>query len=123
MTLLPVMIVALVTALQGYPVLGFLYYGFPLGMGIAWVWTWYVLHTTLATIIVGEETIAVRSVWQQAERETTSPNWELLFDLRHEKAHLTMSLGLQSYDLSLNQWHDADTLVKALIRVRQATRG
>lgn len=122
MILLPVMIITLVVALQGYPILGFLYYGFPLGVGLAWIWTWYVLQTTLATIIVDEEAIAVKSVWQQAEYPPTSPAWERLFDLRQDRESITMSLGLQSYDLSLQNWQDADVLLKALIRVRHATR-
>lgn len=120
MTLLPLMIATLIAALQGYPILGFLYYGFPSAMLLAWLWTWHVVRTTLATIYVRQDAVATQTVWQAAAH--LAPDWEQLFDVRRAKHDVTLTIGLRSYDLNLREWSNAETLMQALIDIRHATR-
>ena len=115
--MLPLMIAALVAALQGFPALPFLVFGAPTAFLVATAWTHHRMHITLAEVHVGEEAAAVFSVWD-CTRPVRVIDWRPVLDLRHSRSSLTLTLGDTSYSLDAEAWPALDDLLADLKEAR-----
>jgi hypothetical protein len=117
--MLPLMIAALVTVLQGFPALAYLTIGFPIVLVLALAWTVYRLMTTPAAVFVRTGFAAVRSVWDHLFRKPTW-TWLRIFDLRVSRTSLIAGLGDASYVFDRDDWPDPEALLDALRAARDA---
>ncbi len=114
--LLPVMIGALVAALQGYPALSYLLVGFPGAIAVAMLWTHYRLRTTLAEIRVRPDAAALRTVWECAREEPL--RWMRVLDLRTNRSAIEATVGRGTYALRTARWPEHEALLEALRQAR-----
>ena len=117
--MLPIMIGALVTVLQGLPALTYLTVGFPAALVVSVLWTLFRMQTTVAEIHVRPGAAAVRSVWECLRARPL--RWMLIFKLRTATTALTLALGDTTYELDRAAWPDADALLDTL-KAARATR-
>ena len=117
--MLPIMIRALVTVLQGFPALTYLTVGFPSALLLAVLWTLFRMQATVAEISVRPGAAAVRSVWESLRARPL--RWMPIFELRTASTTLTLALGDTTYELDRAAWPDADAVLDTLIAAR-ATR-
>jgi len=103
MTMLPVMIGTLVAMLQGISVLSVLYIGFPVAALLAFGWTWIQLRTKVCEILVSDQKIAMRSVFSAAV-PTEKHHWKLLIDMRRNGKGVTITVGLEEFNLEPEDW-------------------
>lgn len=117
----PVMLGALAAALQGGPVLRFLWIGLPAALLAATAWTHFRLGRTLAEIHVREDAAALRTVaaclWSDAP-----PAWQPVHDLRVTDSLIQTSIGHQAYELPRAEWPNHEVLLQALKQARSHTR-
>ncbi len=116
--LLPVMIGALVAALQGFPALSYLLFGFPGAISVAAVWTHYRLRTVIAEIQVSPDMAALRTVWECAREEP--PSWRRVLDLRLTRTTTEATIGRGAYVLRKARWPEHEKLLEALRQARDA---
>jgi hypothetical protein len=116
--ILPIMIGALLTVLQGYPALLYLLIGFPVAILVAASWTLFRMQATVAEIHVRPGAAAVRSIWDCAHNRALQ--WMPIFELRTEKQNLTVALGDTTYELDGASWPDAQALLATLQQARYA---
>ena len=116
--MLPIMIGALVTVLQGFPALTYLTVGFPAALVASMLWTLFRMHTTIAEIYLRPGAAAVRSVWECLHAHPL--HWMPIFELRTATTTLTLALGDTTYELDRTAWPDADLLLETLRAARAA---
>jgi hypothetical protein len=114
--MLPVMIGALVAALQGYPALSYLLVGFPGAIAVATLWTHYRLRTTLAEVRVRPDAAALRTIRECARDEP--PVWQRVLDLRTTRSTLEATIGRGTYTIRTARWPEHDALLEALRHAR-----
>ncbi len=116
--MLPIMIGALVTVLQGFPALTYLTVGFPAALVASMLWTLFRMQTTVAEIHMRPGAAAVRSVWECLHAQPL--RWMPIFELRTATTTLTLGLGDTTYELDRTAWPDADLLLETLRAARTA---
>jgi len=109
--MLPVMIGTLVAMLQGYSVLWVLYLGFPLALVVASFWTWLQLRNSICEILISEDKMAFRSVFDVAE-PSRGQEWKLLLDMHPSSSGFTVTVGLEQFDLVSSDWPEWPELVE-----------
>lgn len=115
--MLPVMIGALVAALEGFSLLPFLYAGFPAALLLALLWVRFRMQATLAEICIDRGRAAVQTVWDLI-RKTGGPAWHPVLDVRRDAAGFTLTLGLDVYELKLQDWPEGERLIDELRQAR-----
>lgn len=118
---LPIMIAALLAALQGYPILPFLTIGFPLAIVTALLWTAFRLALLPAELHVRRYTVAYRTVWDTL-RHDTPRRWQRVLDLRLMQGRLTVALDDETLELRRSDWPSFDALLGRLQHARDMTR-
>jgi len=101
--MLPVMMGALVGMLQGYPVLGFLYFGFPISLLVASGWSWIQVRNIICEVHIHDGVVAIRSQWEAADLPSAL-NWRRLIDSSEIESGLRITLGLEEYSLHRQEW-------------------
>jgi hypothetical protein len=119
--MIPVMIGALAAALEGYSLWKFLYIGFPGALLVALLWARFRLQATPVEIFVDHDRAAVRTAWDLIRRPGVL-DWFPVLDVRRDEAVLTMTLGLDVYELTYDDWPDGELLVEALRQARRLSR-
>lgn len=110
--MLPIMIGALVTVLQGFPALVYLTLGFPLAVLAAMGWTYYRLVATPAELHVRPGAAAIRTVWATVHDRPLI--WRSILELRTSRSTVTVTLSDAAYELARDEWPDTDDLLDAL---------
>lgn len=113
----PVMIAALVMALQGDPVLDLLIWALPAGLGLATVWARFQLGKTLAEVHVRAEQAAVRSV-QDCLGQPAPLLWDHIYEIRKTSSDVILTVGWDTYHLPYADWPDHHALVETLRAAR-----
>jgi len=101
--MLPVMIVTLVAMLEGQQVLSAIYVGFPVALSLAAAWTWIRIRDIIVEIHVGEDRIAVRSLYDAAMPEKDL-HWSRLLDARRDGSRLSLQIGHEEFRLEEHDW-------------------
>lgn len=116
--ILPIMIGALLTVLQGYPALLYLVVGFPLAVLVAAIWTLFRMQATVAEIHVRPGAAAIRSIWDCVHNHAL--RWVPIFEIRASEYNLTVALGDSTYELDRASWPDAEAVLASLQQARHA---
>lgn len=116
--MLPIMIGASVTVLQGLPALTYLTVGFPVAVVVAVAWTLFRMQATVAEIFVRPGAAAVRSVWESLRARPL--RWVPIFELRAAPTTITLALGDTTYELDRAAWPEAEVLLDTLKAARAA---
>ncbi len=111
--MLPVMISALVSMLQGYAALPFLTIGFPIAAGCALVWTWIRIRGEMCEVHIHGGSVAFRSLFEAA-LPTSKLNWKRVIHAELEGSHADVTLGLSTYRFDQANWPEWTTVVRAL---------
>lgn len=101
--MLPVMISALFSMLQGFHALGYLLYGFPIASAVALGWTWIRVRSQIVEIHFDRDLVGVRSLIDAAS--PVSPLiLKRLIDVDVETRPASITLGLDQYQLYPSSW-------------------
>lgn len=119
--MLPVMIGALISMLEGLPALGFLYLGFPIAVVIASIWTYIFTQRHVAEIRIRSDAIAVRSVWDTAT-PARGITWVRLLDLSDGATKSTITAGYDMHTIYKSEWQDYESLFHELQGLLERTR-
>lgn len=101
--MLPVMIITLFAMLEGQQVLSAIYVGFPAAFLLASAWTWIRIRDIIVEIHVGQERIAVRSLFDAAAPEKDL-HWSTLLDARREGNRIILQVGHEEFRLIEKDW-------------------
>jgi hypothetical protein len=112
-TMLPVMIGTLVAMLQGYSVVSVLYIGFPVALLVASFWTWIRLRSAVCEILISDGMIALKSVYDAAE-PSRGQQWKLLIDMHTIPSGLSVTVGLEQFELKASEWPNWSELLDHL---------
>ncbi len=111
--MLPVMIAALVTMLQGFYALGYLLYGFPLASAVALGWTWLRVRSEIVEIHISNDLVAVRSLMEAAS--PASPLvFKRLIDVDFNERPARITLGLDQQQLHPGLWPEWNLVQQSL---------
>jgi hypothetical protein len=119
MCMLPLMIAALISVLQGFPVLQYLTIGFPLAIVIASLWTIFRMQASVAEIHVRPGSAAVVTVWRAVDAAPVL-SWKPIYEIRTHAKEFSFGLGDASYELDRSDRPDADSLIHTLRQARNA---
>lgn len=111
--MLPVMIGALVTMLQGYWALPWLTVGFPIASACALAWTWIRIRHDVCEITISDGRVSARSVFEAAE-PVSPANWKWLIDLHDHGDYARATIGLSSIRLDRDEWPRWHAMIPAL---------
>jgi hypothetical protein len=111
--MLPVMLGALVSMLQGFDALPYLTVGFPIAGACATAWTWIKVRGDVCEIHIHDNSVAVRSM-MDAALPASNLNWKRLIHLESEGSHADLTLGLSSLRLSQSDWPEWTHILSAL---------
>lgn len=112
--MLPVMILTLVAALEGLPILPYVIWAAGGALLIASLWTSFGLRRRIAEIRVDDEWAYVRSVSDVvSDRHGRS---ERVIDVRDYGTWASVTIGLTTYELDGSSWLNFDGLLEALRR-------
>lgn len=109
------MIVGLVAALEGLPLVPYLFYGFGAAILVAFVWTSIHLRTVVGEIHVSDTAVWLRSV-QACTQWVDEEDWQPLYDLRKTKTTVILGIGSRMVELADADWPQTDALLEALQR-------
>ncbi len=101
--MLPVMTGALISMLQGYAVLAFLYIGFPIAVLVAMGWTWLHVRNVICEVHLRQDAVAFRSLFEAAD-EPSPLQWRRVIDTTHNEDNSRVTLGLEEYSLDAEHW-------------------
>jgi hypothetical protein len=102
--MLPVMIGALVSMLQGMPALMYLYAGFPLAILVSGIWTYIRMQDVVVEIHFRDEDVGIRSLLD-ATNPRESIHWYRLLDLSVDgQSTVRITLGRESFVLNMVDW-------------------
>ncbi len=118
-TTLPVMIGVLMNALQGTSIWNWIFFGFPIALIIAVFLTFYQLQTTTAEVYIGENLVALRSLYD-CMQDRRRLRWKPVLSLRESHSFLIVTLTDADYVLRKDQWEDRDALRADLRRAMDA---
>ena len=111
--MLPVMIGALISMLEGLPVLQYLYVGFPLALGVAAIWTAINTERKLAEIHLRPDAIAVRTILGSAS-PPDELSWYRLLDVRSSDSEIKITVGYDIFQLEREYWPEFESLKSEL---------
>jgi len=111
--MLPVMIAALITMLQGYPALHFVTVGFPIAAAVALAWTWIQVRSVVVEIHIQGPHVAFRTLFDAATPPSVS-SWHHIINVEQEPERTIVTLGLDSTVLYPEEWADWTEVVAAL---------
>lgn len=109
------MVAGLVAALEGLPLLPYLFYGFGGAILVAFAWTGIYLRTVTAEIQVSGTSVWLRSV-HECTRWTRSEDWQPLYDLRKTTSTIILGVGGRVVELADADWPQTEELLDALRR-------
>ncbi len=118
---LPVMVVGLVAALEGLPLLPYLFVGFAGAVLAAFVWTSLHLRTVVGEVHVGESGVGLRSVYA-CTRPDAPVVEQPLYDLRKTRTSIILGVGDRMVELADEDWPAPDALLDALQRLLHRQR-
>lgn len=101
--MLPVMIGALVSMLQGYAALPYLTVGFPIAIVCATTWTWVRIRGEICEVHIHEDSVAVRSLFDAA-LPSTDLEWKRVINVESASRHADVTLGLSSIRFEQERW-------------------
>lgn len=113
--MLPVMVGALISMLEGLPALKYLYIGFPVALLLAAIWTSINTQRTLAEIHLRPGAIAVRSTLAAAS-PPDELHWYRLLDIRGSNSELKITVGYDIYHVEREFWPDFESLKSELAK-------
>lgn len=111
--MLPVMIGALFSMLQGFAALPYLTLGFPIALCCATAWTWLHVRRLICEIHIYEGSVAVRTL-HEAAHPPTDVEWKRILAVTTKAGHADITLGLASIRLDQDSWPEWLTVVDAL---------
>jgi len=111
--MLPVMIGALVSMLQGFPVLNYLYWGFPIATIVAFCWTWVRVREEIVELHLQGNTAAAVSLLSAAARRK-QPAWYRILDVNSDSDRLRITLGHDEIRLVRRSWPDFEEIATQL---------
>ncbi|MGB1050191.1 MAG: hypothetical protein ACPG3U_10975 [Rhodothermales bacterium] len=115
--MIPVMIGALVTMLQGFDALPFLTIGFPVAASCALIWTWISVRGAVCEIHIHEESVAVRSLFDAA-LPSGQLEWKRIIDVELDGKSASITLGLSSIRLHQKDWLEWPLILRSLESAR-----
>lgn len=101
--MLPIMIGALFSMLQGYAALPWLTVGFPIAALAALTWTWLQIRGQVCEVTITQGSVAVRSLFEAAS-PVSDPEWKLIIDVSDHGDHALITIGLASIRLNREDW-------------------
>jgi len=119
--MIPVMIGALITMLEGYRVLQYLYIGFPLAVVLSAAWTSIFVQKHVAEIHVRPDAIGIRSVWEAASPKKDF-TWVKLLDLDESATAIKLTAGYEIFTIHRSQWPEYNSLNETLKELLENTR-
>ena len=111
--MIPVMIGALVSMLQGYAALPFLTVGFPVAAASALIWTWIRVRGVICEIHIHEESVAVRSLFDAA-LPSSDLEWKRIIDVDQEGLSASLTVGLSSFRIEQGDWPEWTLILRSL---------
>lgn len=115
--MLPVMLGALVSMLQGFAALHYLTIGFPIAITCAMGWTWIKVRGDICEIHIHDESVAIRSL-MDAALPSSELQWKRLLHVEAESSHADLTLGLSTIRLTQSDWPEWTHILRALLRAR-----
>lgn len=115
--MLPVMIGALVTMLQGGEPLPYLTIGFPAALAVAWFWTVQRLKSVVVEVEFHGAFVAMRSAWDVATGRVTDIGSAVL-DVRKTEAGLAVTAGLDTHELDRRHFEPFEDLTRCFEEAR-----
>ena len=113
MAMLPVMVTSLVAMLQGYPVLAFLYAGFPIALILSMMWTWIQVRNRICEIHLANQKIALRSLFSASD-PVDPLHWKGLLHVEKVGDRINVTAGLENYSIVAEEWPNWSVLVQQL---------
>lgn len=111
--MLPVMIGALFSMLQGFAALPYLTLGFPIALCCAAGWTWLHVRRLICEIHIYDDSVAVRTL-HEAAHPASDIEWKRILAITTKAGHADITLGLTSIRLDQDVWPEWFTVVEAL---------
>lgn len=111
--MLPVMIGALVSMLQGYAALPYLTVGFPIAIVCATAWTWVRIRGEICEVHIHDDSVAVRSLFDAA-LPASDLNWKRIINVESGAGHADVTLGLSSIRLDQDRWPEWVHMMQAI---------
>lgn len=96
------MIGAAATALQGNPIWGYLIWGLPAALGLASIWTQFMLATTTAELHLRAGKCATRSVHDVIHDRALK--WHPLYNVKEAPRKIELSVGWTARVCSQRDW-------------------
>lgn len=113
--MLPVMIGALVSMLQGFAALPFLTIGAPIAAICALAWTWIQIRGEACEIHIHDDSVAIRSLFDAA-LPSTRLEWKRVIHVEVDGTRADVTHGLSSLRIEQKSWPEWTDIVKALRR-------
>lgn len=104
----PLMLGATASALQGQPVWGYLVWGFPAALVVAFLWTHFRLSSTSAELHLRPGQAAVQSIKDVVGDR--SPSWYPLHNVRETPQYTEISVGWTTYVCRRRDWPQYERL-------------
>lgn len=111
--MIPVMIGALVSMLQGFDALPYLTVGFPVAATCATIWTWVRVRGEVCEIHVHDDSVSIRSLFDAA-LPATPLEWKRVIDVERQPHMATVTIGLSSFRITQQDWPEWTHVVRAL---------
>ena len=111
--MLPVMIGALFSMLQGFAALPYLTLGFPIALCCAMAWTWLHVRRLICEVHIYEDSVAIRTL-HEAAHSPSEVEWKHILAITTKAGHADITLGLASIQLDQDMWPEWHTMVEAL---------
>ena len=108
--LLPLMVIALASLLQGYDALPFLYIGFPAAILVASGWTHVRISDEIVELHFRDSDLALRSLLSAASPKKKL-SWFRILDIKRDKDVIRITLGHEFYRILLSEWPEQEHLV------------
>ncbi len=118
---LPVMMGALVSMLEGSPALYFLYAGLPIAIVLSAVWTYIRIQDEIVEIHIRPPAVSVRSLLEAA-RPSQKLVWYRLLDVRDGETDIQLTVGHDIYRLKKSDWEAPQDLVRQLQELNDTDR-
>jgi hypothetical protein len=116
--MIPVMIGALFSMLQGFVALPYLTVGFPIAAASAMIWTWIRVRSVICEIHIHEESVAVRSLFDAA-LPSTDLEWKRIIDVDQQGRSASVTIGLSSFRIQQGEWPEWPIILRSLGTARQ----
>lgn len=112
--MLPVMIGALVSMLQGYAALPYLTVGFPIAIVCATTWTWIRIRGEACEVHIHGNSVAVRSLFEAA-LPSSELDWKRVINVESASGHVDVTLGLSSIRFEQEHWPEWMHMIQSIM--------